>query len=80
MADPNPSQQNGGLAYLTPECLDQLCDLIIAKLAVRNPWGLASQARRRGFESHHQVYPINLVSNSGTSDKISRLEHRHICG
>ena len=55
MADPNPSQQNGGLAYLTPECLDQLCDMIIAKLAVRNPWGLASQARRRGFESHHPL-------------------------
>ena len=44
MLNLNPSQQNGGLAYLTPECLDQLCDLIIAKLAERNPWGLASQA------------------------------------
>ena len=56
MADPNQGQQNGGLAYLTPECLDQLCDMIIAKLAVRNPWGLASQARRRGFESLHPLH------------------------
>ena len=52
-----------GLAYLTPECLDQLCDMIIAKLAVRNPWGLASQARRRGFESHHPLQAEKAVSS-----------------
>ena len=34
------TSQNGGLASLTPECLDQLCDLIIAKLAEKNPWVL----------------------------------------
>jgi len=45
--------KKGGLAYLTPESLDQLYDMIIAKLAVRNPWGLASQVRHRGFESLH---------------------------
>ena len=38
------------LASLSPESLDRLADLVIAKLAARNGGGLASQARRRGFE------------------------------
>jgi len=53
-----PKQQNGGLASLTPECLDQLCDLIIAKLEEKNLRRLASQARRRGFESHHPLQTV----------------------
>jgi len=45
----------GVLASLSPECVDQLCSIIIAKLTGMNPRALASQARRRGFESHHPL-------------------------
>ncbi len=44
MVNQNSKQPEGGLASLSPEALDQLCDLIIAKLEGRNPRGLASQA------------------------------------
>jgi len=46
----------GVLASLSPECVDQLCNIIIAKLTGMNPRALASQARRRGFESHHPLH------------------------
>ena len=59
-------QQNGGLASLTPECLDQLCDLIIAKLEEKNLWGLTSQARRRGFKSQH---PLHIIGQRLFIDK-----------
>ena len=42
MADQNSNQLDRVLAFLSPECLDQLCDLIIAKLEGRNPWVLTS--------------------------------------
>ena len=51
MANQNSNQPDGVLAFLSPEGLEQLCDLIIAKLEGRNPRVLSSQARRRGFES-----------------------------
>ena len=34
----------GVLASLSPECVDQLCSIIIAKLTGMNPPALASQA------------------------------------
>jgi len=43
------------LASLSPESVDQLCEIVIAKLEGRNKGVLASQARRRGFESHHPL-------------------------
>jgi len=43
MADQNSNQLDRVLAFLSPECLDQLCDLIIAKLEGRNPWVLPKQ-------------------------------------
>ena len=45
----------GVLASLSPECVDQLCSIIIAKLTGMNPRALASQASCRGFESHHPL-------------------------
>ena len=56
MVDQNREQPKGGLASLSPEAVDQLCDLVIAKLEGRDQWGLASQVRRRGFESHHPLH------------------------
>ena len=61
MADQNSNQLDRVLAFLSPECLDQLCDLIIAKLEGRNPWVLTSQARRRGFESHHPLHFVTSI-------------------
>jgi len=43
MVDQNREPPKGGLASLSPEAVDQLCDLIIAKLEGRDPRGLASQ-------------------------------------
>ncbi len=40
------------LASLSHDGVDQLCDLIIARLEERTQRGLASQAEGRGFESH----------------------------
>ena len=52
MADNNISHNLQGLpASLPPEALDQLCDMILAKLQARNLWGPAFQAGCRGFES-----------------------------
>ena len=51
MANQNSNQPDGVLAFLSPEGLDELGDLITAKLEGRNPRVLASQARRLGFES-----------------------------
>ncbi len=44
-------------ASLPPEALDQLCDMIIAKLQARNLWEPAFQAGCRGFEPH---LPLHL--------------------
>jgi len=52
----------GVLASLSPECVDQLCSIIIAKLTGMNPRALASQAGRRGFESHHPLQMPFLAS------------------
>ena len=43
MADRDSNEQNGVLAFLSSEGLDQLCDLIIARLEGRSPMVLASQ-------------------------------------
>lgn len=37
MANQNSNQPDGVLAFLSPEGLGKLCDLIIAKLEGRNP-------------------------------------------
>ena len=50
MANKNPKQPNGVLAFLSPKVLDELGDLIIAKPEGMNPRVLASQARLYGFE------------------------------
>ncbi len=44
------------LASLSPDGVDQLCDLIIARLEERTQTTITSQARRRGFESHHPLH------------------------
>ena len=36
MLNPNPDQQSGVLASLSPETLDKLADLVVAKLVARN--------------------------------------------
>jgi len=36
MLNPNPSQQSGVLASLSPETLDKLADLVVAKLVAKN--------------------------------------------
>ena len=51
MVDNNDNKVNRVPASLTHEVLDQLCDMIIAKLQARNLWGPAFQAGCRGFES-----------------------------
>ncbi len=61
MAKQNTKPLDGVLASLPPENLDQLCALIIAKLEGRNQRGLAFQARRRGFESHHPPHYPELA-------------------
>jgi len=59
MADNNVKQKLPWVpASLPPEALDQLCDMIIAKLQDRNTWGPAFQAGCRGFES---LLPLHLV-------------------
>ena len=49
------------LASLSHDGVDQLCDLIIARLEERTQRVLASQARSRGFESHHPLH-FNPIS------------------
>ncbi len=52
MTDNNLSHKSSGVpALLPPEALDQLCDILIAKLQARNLWGPAFQAGCREFES-----------------------------
>ena len=46
------------LASLSHDGVDQLCDLIIARLEERTQTVLASQARRRGFESHLPLHSV----------------------
>ena len=36
MVDPNPNQENGVLASLSPETLDKLADLVVARLVAIN--------------------------------------------
>ncbi|MBA7709433.1 hypothetical protein ES703_118351 [subsurface metagenome] len=43
------------LASLNPESMDQLCDMIVARLAERGLGKPVSQAKSRGFESHHPL-------------------------
>ncbi len=75
---------NGGLASLSPECLDQLCDRIIARLEGWDQWRLASQARRRGFESHHPLhsrwpnyilFPSPVLTGCSPSSSDSKLRN-----
>jgi len=47
-------------ASLTPEVVDQLCDMIIARLEARNLWGPAFQAGCRGFESRLPLQFLKL--------------------
>ena len=61
MADRNANQLKRIPASLTPEVLEQLCDMVIAKLQMRNVWGPAFQAGCRGFESPS---PTQLASKS----------------
>ena len=56
MANRNKSDVERVLASLNPESMDQLCDLIVAKLAERGLGMPVSQARRRGFESLHPLF------------------------
>jgi hypothetical protein len=42
------------LASLNPESMDQLCDMIVARLAERGLGKPISQAKSRGFESNHR--------------------------
>jgi len=57
-----PEDPERVLASLSPEILDRLADLIVAKLNGRNPGVLASQAEGRGFESHLLLHPAILAS------------------
>ena len=50
------SNVEGVLASLSPESTDQLCDMIVAKLAKRDLGMSVSQAKGRGFESHHPLH------------------------
>ena len=45
-------------ASLTPEVVEQLCDMIIARLKAKNLWGPAFQAGCRGFESRLPLHRI----------------------
>ncbi len=56
MAIRKKSNVEGVLASLSPESMDQLCDMIVAKLAERGLGKPISQAKRRGFESHHPLF------------------------
>ena len=53
MATRKKSNVEGVLASLSPEGMNQLCDMIVAKLAERDLGRPISQARRRGLESLH---------------------------
>jgi hypothetical protein len=55
MATRKKSNVEGVLASLSPESLDQLCDMIVAKLAERGLGKPISQAKSHGFESHHSL-------------------------
>ena len=55
MATRGKSNVEGVLASLSPESMDQLCDMIIAKLAEKGLGMYVSQAKSRGFESHHPL-------------------------
>jgi len=55
MANRKKSDVEGVLASLSPESMDQLCDMIVAKLAERGLGKPISQAKSRGFESHHPL-------------------------
>jgi len=52
------SSVEGVLASLTPESINQLCDMVISKLKEDGLGVLASQAKSRGFESHHPLHKI----------------------
>jgi hypothetical protein len=56
MKEQDLNRPKRGLASLSPEGLEQLCDLIISRLEGRSSQGQASQARRRGFESLHPLH------------------------
>jgi len=56
MANRKKSNVEGVLASLSPESMDQLCDMIVAKLAERGLGKPISQAKSRGFESHHPLF------------------------
>jgi hypothetical protein len=45
----------GVLALPSPESTDQLCDVIVAKLAKRGLGMSIPQAKSHGFESHHPL-------------------------
>ena len=55
MANRNKSDVERVLASLSPESMDQLCDMIVARLAERGLGKPISQAKSRGFESHHPL-------------------------
>ena len=58
-------------ASLHPEALDQLCDLIFAKLEVRNLWWPAFQAGCRGFESR---LPLHKAGWQPASVEMTKLQ------
>ena len=73
MADQDLGQQNSVLAFLSSESLAQLCELIVARLEGTNPWVLASQARRRGFESLHPLRKYKIIGRAANKMSGSRL-------
>ena len=68
------------LASLSPECMNQLCDMVIAKLKGKYAAGLDSQASCRGFGSHHPLQDcIDLLPDFfHKSDFTSPLNFRHL--
>ncbi len=58
MTDNNLDKSKGVPALLPPEAIDQLCDIIVAKLQERNLWVPAFQAGCRGFEPRLPLHEI----------------------
>ena len=65
-------ETQGVLASLTQEQMNQLCELLAAKLGDRQARVPASQAGRRGFESRRPLQCSQSSKNGGVS------RHRHL--
>ena len=62
MLNPNPDQQSGVLASLSPETLDKLADLVVAKLVARND--------RSCFPSKHSLCGFK-IAQKGAARKMT---------